>query len=257
MLDAFVLKDCEFHAALPFPRTNGQAANRSLPALPAHAIPPPGKAMLAATILIPCVLQPPPRAASSNELWHLTSRPIWADDTGLFNGGRLIGGLPDSGLAKTFERQNAVKMQGSNRITSILAMLLVASSVAPASAHHSAAPFDMTKNVVVTGTVEKWVWSNPHSWLYIRVAKPGGAQEIWGFEGGSAGMLSRSGWNSGDMKPGDKVTVTGKPSRDGRPVALISEVKLASGKVLGSGFGAPPPGFPPPPGFGPPPAPHK
>jgi len=47
------------------------------------------------------------------------------------------------------------------------------------------------------------------------------------------------------MKTGDKVTVTASPSRNGRTVGLISEVKLASGKVLGAGFGAPPPGVAP------------
>jgi len=135
-----------------------------------------------------------------------------------------------------------VTVFGSTRVRIAVAASLLVATAIPAIAHHSAAPFDMTKKITISGTVEKWVWSNPHSWLYIRMIKPGGAQEIWGFEAGSAGMLSRSGWNSGDMKTGDKVTVTASPSRNGRPVGLISEVKLASGKVLGAGFGAPPPG---------------
>lgn len=137
----------------------------------------------------------------------------------------------------------------SIRISGVLAALLLVPAVFQASAHHSAAPFDMTKKITVVGTVEKWVWSNPHSWLYIRAAKADGSQEIWGFEAGSAGMLTRNGWNSADMKPGDKVAVTAAPSRNGKPVAWIFEVKLANGKVLGSGFGAPPPGLgSPPPG---------
>lgn len=144
----------------------------------------------------------------------------------------------------------AVKVFRLPRIPALLATALAAAGASlivvaanPASAHHSAAPFDMTKKVVVSGTVEKWVWSNPHSWLYIRSVKPDGTQVIWGFEAGSAGMLARSGWNARDMKAGDKVTVTGFPSRNGKPIALVNEVKLPSGKVLGSGFGAPPPGL--------------
>ncbi len=124
-------------------------------------------------------------------------------------------------------------------------MLLVASSVAPASAHHSAAPFDMTTTITLSGTVERWQWSNPHSWLYIRVIKADKTQQIWGFEGGSSGMLARSGWNSRDMKPGDKVTVSAHPSRDGKPVGLFTTVKLANGRLLNAGPGAPPPGAPP------------
>ena len=99
----------------------------------------------------------------------------------------------------------------STRISGVLAALLLALAAIPAWAHHSAAPFDMTKSVSLQGTVEKWVWANPHSWLYIRVVKADGTQEIWGFEAGSTGMLARAGWNAADMKPGDKVTVTGGP----------------------------------------------
>lgn len=98
----------------------------------------------------------------------------------------------------------------------------------------------MNKEIVVSGTVEKWMWSNPHSWLYIRRTKANNVQEVWGFEGGSAGMLARSGWNSHDMKVGDRVTVTAHPSRDGRTIGLISQIKLASGKVLGGGAGTAP-----------------
>ena len=80
--------------------------------------------------------------------------------------------------------------------TTVAAALLLAAAI-PASAHHSAAMFDMAKQVSVQGTVEKWVWANPHSWLYVRVEKTDGTQEIWGCEAGSTGMLARGGWNAG------------------------------------------------------------
>jgi hypothetical protein len=147
------------------------------------------------------------------------------------------------------ERQITVKLHRSTPVRGILAALTLALFVSPTQAHHSAAPFDMTKTITVSGTVERWQWSNPHSWLYIRVIKADKTQQIWGFEGGSSGMLARSGWNSGDMKPGDKVTVSAHPSRDGRTVGLFTEVKLSNGRVLNAGPGAPPPGagYPPPP----------
>ena len=111
----------------------------------------------------------------------------------------------------------------------------------------------MSKRVSLQGTVEKWLWANPHSWLYVRVVKPDGAQEVWGFEAGSTGMLARTGWNAADMKPGDKITVSAMPSRDGSHVALLDNVELPGGRMLKSGAGAPPPGGVLPPGFGPPP----
>lgn len=121
------------------------------------------------------------------------------------------------------------------------AMLLVPLAI-PASAHHSAAPFDLTRQISLTGTVQRWVWANPHSWLYIRVQKADGTSEVWGLEAGSTNALVRSGWNARDMRPGDVVTIGASPSRNGSRVALLSRVELAGGRVLSSGFGPPPAG---------------
>jgi hypothetical protein len=141
--------------------------------------------------------------------------------------------------------KNAVKVHSSARITGVLAAILLASAVSPASAHHSAAVFDMTKQITLSGTVEKWLWANPHSWLYIRVAKPDGTQEVWGLEAGSTGMLARGGWNAADMKPGDKIVCNANPNRNGNHIGLLGEVHLASGRVLKAAAGAPPPGVGP------------
>lgn len=105
------------------------------------------------------------------------------------------------------------------------------------------------------GTVEKWQWANPHSWLYLRVEKADGSQEVWGFEAGSTGMMARSGWNAADMKAGDKVTVSAAPERTGSHIGLLNQVELPDGRVLKSGFGPPPGAGAPPPGATPPGAP--
>ncbi|MFA9216784.1 MAG: DUF6152 family protein [Sphingomonadaceae bacterium] len=142
----------------------------------------------------------------------------------------------------------------STRLSGVLAGLVLAFAALPASAHHSAAPFDMTKQLAMEGTVAKWVWANPHSWLYIQVAKADGTQEVWGLEAGSTGMLARSGWGAYDMKPGDKISVTYSPEREGKHIGLLWNVKLPTGRMLTAGAGAPPPGAgAPPPGAGVPP----
>ena len=148
-----------------------------------------------------------------------------------------------------------MSMHCSTRISGVLAALLLAAAAIPASAHHSAAPFDMAKQLPLEGTVEKWVWANPHSWLYIRVVKADGSQEVWGLEAGSTGMLARAGWNAADMKPGDKVTVSVAPERTGNHIGLLNKVQLADGRVLSAGAGLPPPGAggPPPEAGAPPP----
>jgi len=149
---------------------------------------------------------------------------------------------------------NSMNVRCSTRLSGVSAALLLGLAAIPASAHHSAAPFDMTKSVSLEGTVEKWVWANPHSWLYIRVAKADGSQEVWGLEAGSTGMLARAGWNAAYMKPGDKVTVGVAPERTGNHIGLLNKVQLADGRVLSAGAGLPPPGAGgPPPGAGAPP----
>jgi hypothetical protein len=146
-----------------------------------------------------------------------------------------------------------MNVHGSTRLLSLSAVLVLAAAAFPVSAHHSAAPFDMSKSISIQGTVERWLWANPHSWLYVRVEKADGSQEVWGFEAGSTGMLARGGWNAADMKPGDKVTVTAAPERTGNHIGLLNKIQLADGRVLNAGFGAPPPGAIPPPGAVPPP----
>jgi len=148
------------------------------------------------------------------------------------------------GMPKVLDRYKSMNLHCSARVSGLCAALLLAVTAPPASAHHSAAVFDMSKQASFRGTVEKWLWANPHSWLYVRVVKADGSQEVWGFEAGSTGMLARTGWNAADMKPGDKVTVSAAPARDGNHIGLLNEVQLATGRVLKAGFGAPPPGAP-------------
>jgi Family of unknown function (DUF6152) len=173
-------------------------------------------------------------------------------NSGTYLSGRFGGKnrtLSTGGIPKTLKGKSAMNVQCSTRISGVLAALLLALAAFPSSAHHSAAVFDMTKKISMHGTVEKWLWANPHSWLYLRVEKADGSQEVWAFEGGSTGMLARSGWNAADMKPGDKVTVSGSPDRSGSHIALMGEVQLATGRMLKAAAGAPPPGAgAPPPG---------
>lgn len=126
----------------------------------------------------------------------------------------------------------------------------------PATAHHSSTNFDITKQYIFSGTVRKFLWQNPHVWLYVTVQKADGTSEVWGFEANGPNVLSRNGWNAADLKEGDKVTVYGNPERDGKHNALMAKVLLGNGRVLlGSPDYAKPPeaagepgnGLPPPP----------
>jgi len=118
-----------------------------------------------------------------------------------------------------------------------LTAMLVTLAAGTGSAHHSFAAFDMTKTLAISGTVTKWVWANPHSWLYVAVAKTDGTHEEWAFECSSPNMMIRWGWHYSDIKVGDKITIDAHPSRDGGHRASVYAVYFANGRVVADPMG--------------------
>jgi len=102
-----------------------------------------------------------------------------------------------------------------------------------ALAHHSGAMFDMTKTVTISGTVQQFNWTNPHSSFKVLVANSAGTEDVWAVEMGGPNNLVREGWKRTSLKPGDKVTVTVRPLRDGVPGGAYVGIVLADGTVLG------------------------
>ncbi len=117
-----------------------------------------------------------------------------------------------------------------------LAAIAVAAFTAPAFAHHSFAMFDAEKTVTMTGTVKEFEWTNPHSWLRITVEdKATGKPAQWALEMGSPGQQARVGWKPDSVKPGDKVTVTMHPLKDGSRGGQFMSAVLPGGQQLGNG----------------------
>lgn len=118
-------------------------------------------------------------------------------------------------------------------VRSALVGLAAAGLAAPALAHHSFAMFDFQANKVLTGTVVQFDWTNPHTFLWLDVpAGPGGVVEKWGIEGMSPNYLGRRGWSKTTLKPGDKVTVTIHPLKDGAKGGTMLKVVLPDGKQM-------------------------
>ncbi len=119
-------------------------------------------------------------------------------------------------------------------ITGLLATSLILSPAA--WAHHSfAAEFDASKVVHLEGTVVKFDWVNPHSWLYMDVKKTDGSVEHWKIEGGAPSLLLRRGWNRNSVQPGMKVVVNGFQNRDGALRASARDVTFPNGRRLDAG----------------------
>lgn len=100
-----------------------------------------------------------------------------------------------------------------------------------AHAHHSFAMFDATKTMTIKGTVTEFQWTNPHSWIELQVKKKGKVQS-WSFETSSPLNLKRNGWTKQSMKPGDTVSVTFHPRKDGEFGGSVVNVTTAGGKTL-------------------------
>jgi len=117
----------------------------------------------------------------------------------------------------------------------IPAVLLLLGSTA--TAHHSSAAFDLEHQVTVMGTVTNFEWSNPHAFIYLDVKDKNGETEKWRVEANSPNMLTRVGWKRDIIRPGDRISVTGAPAKNGTKVMRLASMELANGqKFDGQGF---------------------
>lgn len=118
-------------------------------------------------------------------------------------------------------------------VTAVACGLIVALFSTVALAHHSGAMFDLSKKVVIQGTIVDFNWTNPHTNFKVEVLNKDGTRSVWAVEMNSPNNLVRVGWRRNTIKPGDKVTVTVRPLRDGTPGGQYVSIILPDGKFLG------------------------
>ena len=121
--------------------------------------------------------------------------------------------------------------------TAAIGMIALALMAAPSLAHHSAAMFEATKTITVEGVVKEWQLTNPHSWLIVSVRGKDGKVTEWGFEAEGPSTLLRAGIHPSDLKAGTKITITGRPMKDGQKAAIWTTATRADGKVLNPSAG--------------------
>jgi len=116
-------------------------------------------------------------------------------------------------------------------------------------AHHGDAGRYIEEVITITGTVVETQLINPHAILVFDVADPSGKNVRWQAELGGAQAMIRAGWNN-DVKPGVKVTLTGRRLKSGAPYMNMTErarmVLAESGKEVlrNANFGQPAPTTP-------------
>ena len=109
-------------------------------------------------------------------------------------------------------------------------------AAAPVLAHHGAGVFEPEEKVTVEGTVTDFQFVNPHVLVYLTVKGDNGKDVQWGGELTSPNRLARDDravkWHKEILKPGDRITVTGHPARNGAPMMDILKIVDAHGTVL-------------------------
>lgn len=117
-----------------------------------------------------------------------------------------------------------------------LIFIIIATLSFPVSSHHSFAMFDADKAIVLEGTVVKFSFTNPHS--YIKFKAPWGPDKkmtVWTLETNAPNYLLQRGWRKDTLKPGDRPSITISPLRNGNPGGSILGVTLEDGTVMEMG----------------------
>lgn len=115
-------------------------------------------------------------------------------------------------------------------IPSLVIALMAGFIAVPASAHHSTAMFKWGDGETLQGTIERFEWTQPHTFIWLDVAGKNGKTDRYGLEGMSPSHLARHGWNKHTLKKGDKVKILYYPLKDGRKGGFAVRVTFPDGK---------------------------
>jgi hypothetical protein len=107
-------------------------------------------------------------------------------------------------------------------------------SGATAYAHHSMnAQYDIGKQIKVEGTIVQFQFRNPHSFVQVEAPDDAGQLVRWSIEWSGSAALTDQGVTRTTLKYGDKVVITGAPSRTPGDHKLI----MRSLRRTSDGFG--------------------
>jgi hypothetical protein len=99
-------------------------------------------------------------------------------------------------------------------------------------AHHSFAMFEQ-REVIISGTVKEYLYTNPHIQIRLIVESASDANPVsYLLEGPSPVILKRLGWSRSTVNEGDKLKVSMHPLKDGTPGGQLVKVWLPDGKEM-------------------------
>lgn len=102
------------------------------------------------------------------------------------------------------------------------------------SAHHSFASFDMDDTRSIAGTVKRFEWTNPHTWIVLEVQTDSGQQQEWRFEGPPPINMLHGGWAENTLQTGDHISLSYHPRKDSQREGSFTAITLPNGKQIGA-----------------------
>jgi restriction endonuclease Mrr len=84
--------------------------------------------------------------------------------------------------------------------------------------------------VSVSGVVEEFRFHNPHCVILMTHTNPEDVKERWTIEWAGSSALRRQGVTPETLRPGDEITATGFPARDGSTAMALQVVDFADGR---------------------------
>jgi hypothetical protein len=86
--------------------------------------------------------------------------------------------------------------------------------------------------VTVRGTVQDFVWANPHPMITLEVKTPQGQVEKWLVGGPAINRMEANGWSKASVKAGDVISAIGYQFADGQKIVRMERAVLNDGKEI-------------------------
>jgi uncharacterized protein DUF6152 len=93
----------------------------------------------------------------------------------------------------------------------------------PGLAHHSAAAFDVQKEVKITGNVTEYKFRNPHVYMVVQVKRADGSTAAVEVEAGAPSVLNPLGFTRNSVAVGDVVTIVGNPGKNSPDTLILGK----------------------------------
>lgn len=122
----------------------------------------------------------------------------------------------------------------SMKLQAVVVVTLLLSQ--PVFGHHSfGAEFDENQPVTLEGTVVRFEFMNPHSWIHLDVEDGDGNPVRWSVETGSTNALFRRGWRKDSLRAEDRIRIEAFRAKNGTNTANASSVEIPDGRLFDAG----------------------